>query len=660
MEKRLHTKETIEDVQKRLYDRGAGVSDVVRHGLSDTKVDVSRNWNVPVANTPRPNATDLRTGLPIAEAVSSEYPPAGQSVPEEDTTVFAEQTRPRRRYRSIVLLVSMVVFALMVGTASMFLYKGGNQISGNNIQLQISGPESVGGGEIVPISVHVANQNSVPIESITLILKYPEGTLNTEVPPRTLYEERIPLNNLAPGESQTVPVKIAVYGEENTKKEIEARIEYRVQNSNGSFYKNTNPYAFTLTSAPLVLSVSNVNRVASGQKVEVELKAVSNASAPLRDIVITASYPINFSYSTAEPAPTFRNNVWTIDEILPEQAVSIVIKGSVEGFSNDTFRVGFVAGKSSVDNQYVVKSTLAEAKADFTIEQPFADVSMYVLGDKEPMIGDRTDIRVIVPNSLDSAIYDAVIELSLEGTVLEGGRVNTKDSLYDTRKKTIRWDETTNKSLDMILSGDKREFNISITPGHVETGAYYKAKLNVFARRVSDPGAQEALIGSTELDVRYTARTAIAGQNGRNMSGLKDTGPVPPVVDEATTYTPTIVATAGVNGLTDASVEFSLPEYVEWNNIYVGDGDITYNPINRGILWKIGDMKEQERRELVLQVTMKPPYSLLGRTPVIINQQHFRATDSFSSKRVNSSSPAITTELSTEMGFPARNGAVED
>jgi hypothetical protein len=188
--------------------------------------------------------------------------------------------------------------------------------------------------------------------------------------------------------------------------------------------------------------------------------------------------------------------------------------------------------------------------------------------------------------------------------------------------------------------------------------ASYTAQVNVFARRVSEESAQEALIGSGEMVVKYESDIVVGAQIGRNVGRFGDSGPIPPVVGELTTYTATIVARAGVNDLSNGVVSFVLPGYVEWLEQYDADGSVLMNPITREIEWLVGDMSAGEQKEMVMQLSFTPSSGQLGSTPVLLRTQEFEATDLFTETTLQIESPAVTTELSTEMGYPEDNGRV--
>lgn len=650
--KQLKNQDQIEEMRKRLYDRGSNVGSGARHQLSDTQVDVSRDWSDNKTENPSPNKTDLRQGMEVENTSSAE---AGSTEIED---------KPKKRsYRSFVLIGSLLIFIFVAGISSFFLYMGGNQISNENIQISVQGPSSVGGGEVTSFQVAVANHNTLPIESVTLILKYPQGTRSAGDSPRNLFEERIPVDDIAPGEVRNVPVQVAIFGEENSDKNIEATIEYRVNGSSGMFYKDANPLAIHISSSPLVLRVQSIEKVASGQLIDITLTAASNASTPLKDILVTASYPNGFTFESSSPSPIYGSDVWKIDELLPEETSSIKLRGVVSGQTEETFRINFEAGPSNPDNQYLVGATLAEGGFDFTIERPFIDVAILINNDdsRDVVISEekKSDVEVSITNTLDETVYDMTVEVVPTGNALDENSIVSPSGFYDSNTGTVKWEVANNSSFDRVLPGDSRNLSFDVTQGPDKTTASFDMVVNVYARRVAESSAQETLIGSVQAKAKYSSTVSIGSQAGRNVGAFGDSGPIPPKVGEVSTYTLTLVAEAGANDLANTVVETSLPLYVDWLDIYDAEGVVTYNSVSKNLQWNIGNLGLGQRKEFTFQVSIKPSVSQINRTPVLLNTQKIKANDRFTGALLQDSASAVTTELSIEMGFPEDNGVVE-
>ncbi len=627
-------------MRKRLYDRGTEVEKTVRHELTDTAVPVAKDWGTPA---------------PLQEATPTPGAPDGATTP----STVPPQAPKQRRYRSLILSGSLLIFILVAAASSLYLFLGGNQISGDNIQIAITGQPLVGGGEVLPLEVVVKNQNSVPIESATLVVWYSDGTRSDEEIPQNLYEERISLNDIMPGATQTVPLRAIVYGEANDEQVIEATVEYRVSGSNGSFYKEASPFVYRISSSPITLRIDSVQKVASGQVVDLKVTLASNASTPLQNIVLTASYPNGFAFETADPAPVYGQSVWRFDELNPEETYEITIRGVVSGLTEEKMFLNFSAGPADTQNQYLAAAVLDEVQADFEIEQPFIDVGISINGDtdKQAVLSEdeRSLVSIAITNTLDETVYDMAVEVIPEGNILTESSIKSGSGFYDSNSGSIRWGVANDEDFSTILPGDSRTVTFTVVPGPARSTASYNFVVNVYARRVAESSAQESLIGSNRAEAKFSGTLLLGAQTGRNAN---DIGPVPPTVGQSTTYTLTLVAEAGVNDMKNAIVETSLPIYVEWLDQYTADGTIEYNSVSKQIRWDVGDIEAGGHKEVNMQVSITPSRSQLQSIPVLLNKQTVKANDRFTGALLQDVSPAVTTFLSPEMGFDKNSGIV--
>lgn len=616
----IKDQEDIEELRKRLYSRGPEISTVERHELTNETVEVAREW------TP-PDAGDL----------------------------VVEKIR-QRGYRKFVFLGSLLIFVLVAGLSAAFVFFGGNRISGDNISFNLAGGATVGGSETYSFQVGITNQNDVAIESAVLVMKYPSGTRSTSEPIKNIYEERIEVGVLGAGEVKNLPIQVGVYGKENEEKQIEATFEYKIANSDGTFYKVAEPLRFRITSSPLTLQVSSIGKVAAGQPVEIILTAKSNSSKPLKDILVTAAYPNGFSFKQSDPKPIYNQNTWKIDELLPEQSVKIKINGTITGLTEEKFAVNFSAGAAQTDNQYIVGSVLAEARTEFAIESPFIAVDISIDSDSDRSVvleeGRSSGVEVAIKNTLDESVYDMVVEVVPSGNALKADSIESQRGYYDSNEGVVRWDVANNPNFAQVLPGDTRSLNFTILPNSNKTTSAFDITINVYARRVAEQSAQEQLIGTVTAEAKYASAADLSNQANHM------TGPVPPRVGQATHYLVTLVAEAGGNDITNTTINTSLPTYVEWLNDYSGPGTLDYNPVSKQIEWKAGDLKANTKKELVFSVSILPSVSQVGMVPVLVNRQTLRAIDRFTNTPLIADADQVDTELSSEAGYQEGNGLV--
>jgi Domain of unknown function DUF11 len=609
----------LDELRKRLYARGPVDTSVERHELTDNPVDVARSWNVPT----------------------------------EPEAATSEEDHPHR-YRKFVLIASIAIFCVVAAASAAYFYFGNNRISGDNIAFNIAGNNNISGGETVSFQIGVTNQNTVAIEGASLIVKYPEGTRSITEPIKDLHEERIDVGMLGPGEAKNIQLQVAVYGKENQQLQIKATLEYRIVGSDGVFYKDAEPFNVQIISSPIILQVDSVRRVSAGQPVQITLKVKSNTNKVLKDVLITSKYPDGFGYKSASPEPLYNQNVWKLNELKPEETETIIINGSITGLTNEGLVVDFTAGAAEADNEFIVGSLLAEARAEFVLEKPFIAVDIEIAGDKDRLVvldeGRSSAVQVSIKNTLKEPVYDMVVEVVPTGNALKADSVVSRQGFYDSNKNLVRFDVTNTSEFVRVEPGETRTLNFSIDPVKSNSAASFSVAVNVYAKRIAEPTAQQQLIGTVTAEARYASAASITSMLSYRA------GPIPPTPGQATSYEAKVVARGGVNNLRNTVVTTSLPTYIEWKNEFSGPGTVTFNPVSRRLEWDIGDINSGTEKELTFTVDFLPSTSQVGNAPTIVNKLNFSAVDRFTNTPVTTSVEGVTSELTS--GYGEGNGRV--
>ncbi len=644
----IRDQQNIDEVKKRLYDRSVSAESSPRHSLTKVTTDVSRGWG------------DIRKPVPTDKAVATPAPVVNQ---EPIPAVEIAPMKKSRSYRMIIVLASIGLFVVAALASSIYLFFGANQISVKNVSLTLNAPFAIAAGEKLPLQISVSNQNSIQIESATLILNYPPGTKTANEEARDLYEERIPLDIVASGEAKNIPVEILLFGEENEDKEIKASVEYRVSGSNGTFFKEAEPIKIKINSSPLVLRIDSVDKVSSGQEIEFKITLQSNAGAVQRNLLVNASFPNSFTYTKSDPEPSYGENEWLIDEISPGSSKVITLRGRVNGMQNETSDMQFSVGTPRSDNQFIMGSVLYKTKTSYTIEKPFIDVVVKVNQDSDGKAvidkGVNADVVVEVKNTLDETIYDMRVEIAPKGNLIRGNQISAPTGFYEDDSKTIRYEVSGMPSLAEVRSGDSRQFGFSVKADPKQTTASFEVSTNVYARRVNEPNASEQIVGTAVAQVKYSSEINISAQVGYSDGKFTDTGAVPPVAGKETTYTITFAADAGINDATNMVMTTTLPQYVSWLDKYDGEGKVEFNPVSKQLRWDIGSLTANTQKQLQIQVSLLPSVTQVGKTPVIVGLQELKANDRFTEVDLRDQHSSLSNQLSEEAGFAKNNGEVQ-
>jgi hypothetical protein len=236
--------------------------------------------------------------------------------------------------------------------------------------------------------------------------------------------------------------------------------------------------------------------------------------------------------------------------------------------------------------------------------------------------------------------------------------VRTRNGFYDSSKQTISYEISGIPALSEVKAGEVKDFEFTISPDLKQKTAAFDVSTKVFARRVREASASEELIGSATAEAKYSSSIELTNEAGRNTGPFAEVGSIPPVAESETTYTLTFEAVAGVNDITGGVFSATLPQYVNWKDVYKGDGKVDFNPVAKQFKWEVGTMTAGSVKRLQVQIGLLPSTTQIDTTPTIVGRQEFKAVDRFTGENLKVIGEALVAELSPEAGFDENNGRV--
>jgi len=639
--------EKIDELRERLYTRDDTPRTRKRTQLQQNKkTSVPEDWetrppqkkraSTRVSNTSRSTTTESQS--------AEKNVLLRKKVPEAIV-----RNTSRRAYRSKIILGGLVFFLFTLILSGIFLVWGNKGISGSNIGVEVVGPFAVGGGEVLPLRISVANENAVSIESATLIIEYPPGTQaagnNTDV-----FIERRPIGVIASGEVHNFSTDARVFGEENAEKIVQVGIEYRVSGSNATFYKEAEPFKFKISSSPVVLDIESVRSISSGQESEMTLTLRSNSPSPLSGVLVQVKYPFGFDFSEADPAPVSGNSIWRIDTLEPEEEYVITLSGIMSGSQDEEKVFDVSVGLPNERDRFSLASVFTIGTAEVKIEAPFLGVDVSVNDNTSAVViadpGDTIDVRVTFTNTLDSTVYDGVIEVALKGAAANNVEVNAGSGFFNSTTDTITFDSVDNKSLKEMVPGKSNTVSFSMKPkSTIASTPEIVLEVTGKGKRVFEDRVPQELAATESRTIKFASTAGLTSGVAFFGSVFANTGPTPPVAEQETTYTLILEASAGSNDMTDTVVTATLPPYVVWLDTVSPQGEVSYSAGSRTLSWDAGTVDANKKKQVSIQVKLTPSTSQVGIVPTVLDTQRLRATDRFTGTTVRADAPAVTTAL---------------
>jgi hypothetical protein len=566
-----------------------------------------------------------------------------------------------------ILISSIIFFILALGIGAYLVLNGGNVVSADNVDININGPVSIAAGEPATFDIQVVNNNSITLKTVDLSIDYPAGTTDALDSKKDLTKSRELIPDIVPGGVGQKTIKAILYGQENTSKQIKTAIEYRIDGSNAVFLKEK-VFDVLIASSPLTLTASSFKEVNPDQEFDLSVSIVSNSKETIKDLVLKAVYPFGFKYISSDIKTASDNTLWKIGDIPPGSKRIIKIRGKLDA-QNDEVRVfRFAVGSAKKGNENIIGTEYVTTSQEISISKPFMTVGLSVNGEsnsKQFASQFNNPIKVDIGyfNNLQTPIIDGEIRVKLSGSAFDKVQVSVQDGLYQSINNEIVWNSVTSRELNTIDAGGNGRVSFSVTPRDLSssmnliTNPDLKFIVSVKGKRNSEANVPERISTTAEAQVRINSNLAIGGQILRSYASMQNTGPIPPKVEQATTYTVLWTVDNTVNTLNNVLVQSSLPPNIKWvGKVFPETEDIGYDPVTGSVQWNVGSLQTytagtNKRRQVAFQISLTPAINQVGSILNLVNATTLTAVDDFTGQTLKSNLGVLTTRFSTDPTF---------
>ncbi|MCX6716243.1 MAG: hypothetical protein NT077_04530 [Candidatus Taylorbacteria bacterium] len=635
----------IEDLKQSLYSRNApDVRSRRRQHISNETSDVPSDWG----NTGEQNGTGVSGGA-------------------------SNESHHSMSFFTKLLIFSAIFCVIAVGVGAYVFWNGANFISGNNIEINISGPISVPGGTPVSFTITVKNKNTVALKTADLSVHFPAGTTDPADTTQSLEVYREALGDLPSGGSVTKNVDAVIFGEQNLQKKITAAVTYGIAGSNSVFTKESS-YDVIVNASPVSLTTSAPEEAISGQPFDLNIDIKSNSTNTIKNVIMRAAYPFGYTFKSSTVRPVNGDNVWSIGDIPPGGERKISIKGALTGEDSDFKVFHFTVGAKSPSNPTIIGTTFMETEQVLNIKKPFVTITIAVDGDASRddhvgFIGRPLQMNLRWENNLPETLSNVVITAHLAGSAYDKNNVSTWNGYFRSLSDDVIWDQKTNPELASIASGANGSLSFSVTPSESQ-GSYthiLNPEITISSTASGDRTSSNNVplnTGTVIRKIRIATTASLSSRLVRNGGAFVNYGPIPPVAEKKTTYTVIWSVENTSNMISNGVVSATLPPGVSWAGEVSPKGeDITYDKNSGKVTWNVGNIEaftsaNNIRKEAQFQIIVEPSVDQIGSAPIVVNPASFTGTDSWTGSKVESSQGYLTTSFNTDPTFKPGDAAV--
>jgi hypothetical protein len=571
-----------------------------------------------------------------------------------------------------------IAIIFFIGAVGFFIYffafgGGSSGASASNIDIVVSGPPTIAGGEVTELQIAITNKNSVPLSLANLTVTYPAGTRSPTdfTTPQLTYP--IDLGTIAPGETKEGTVKAVFSGTEGKQSDVKVELDYHLGGSNAIFTANSD-YAFAFSSSPLAISVDGTSQGISGQPMTMTVTVASNSTEPINDVLLSAAYPFGFQFTSSAPNP-LAAGLWELGTIDPGQKRTLTLTGVLTGNTGDSRVFNFTTGTRTSAASTSIDVPLAASQFPIAISQSFMGLSILVNNSSSsPSVitpAQKVTVTIAYRNNLTTAITNAVVVAKLSGFEIDGSQVSSPDGFYRSNDDTVLWNTTTTGgALALLAPGASGQLTFTFqAPAATALGNALNPSIgisiNAAGNRVSESGVPENLTSAATDKIAIASSLQMAANGLYYSSPYGSVGPLPPQAGVETTYAMVLTLTNTTNQIDNAVVTATLPPYVRTTGkVSPSYENMKFNNDTGQVTWNVGTIAPNvgtngvQPRQVAFEVGFTPSTSQIGQIPILLQNIQLTGIDSSTGQPVTLTSPNVTTNLVGDTGFNSVNATV--
>jgi hypothetical protein len=560
--------------------------------------------------------------------------------------------------------IGSILFFFVSVLFGLFMFFGeSNTVSADNIDITILGNAFASGGEELPLQVQVTNRNNVALEATDLLIEYQKGaSLGEEV-----FRNRIGIGDISAGEIIKELVNVTLFGQQGTTRDINITLEYRVPGSNAIFVKNK-IYTVNISSAPVNLIVEGPENIGSNQNISFSIKSGLNTADAVKDMIVVAEYPRGFDFKSAEPEPTFGDNVWVLGDITPGTEKEIKVNGVLVAQSGEQRAFNVYIGQQKDVNEREMGIQFNSQSYVVNIQKPLLDTRILVNDNPNPEVTISASSNVVAEieweNKTGKKLNDVEIVAEVVGPIVNYSSIRS-NGFYESATNKIIWNRQNLANFSEVRPGQKGVLSISFSTLPPTSGKEAYINLSIKAR---NPDNLNEFLDVKNFDrkvLKIATRLQLAGSTFYYNGAFSNTGPLPPTPGQPTTYTVSWSLTNSLNDVSGAEVRGKLPIYVDYVGTFSPSGEnVTYNASTKEVVWNIGTVRKgtgegSAPKELQFQVRLNPSSTQSGKVVNLVENITFKGLDVSTNSQITGNGSVITTSLNKDLNYNFENDKVQ-
>lgn len=538
--------------------------------------------------------------------------------------------------RKIIIILSLIIIGLiLVG----YWYYKGQSFSKGIMKLEILGPDSTQMGQEITYTVRYRNNSDFTLEDPKLTFEYPEYSVGEDGKNRAIQV----LGDIYPGDERFVQFKTRLFGKEDDLRSAKAYLSYRPKNLT-AYYESETTLTTKIDLVPLSLDFDLPSKLEAGREIEFSINYFSNMDYDLSGLRITVVYPGNFEFLGSDPK-TLEKTEWEISSLKKAEGGRIKINGRSTAETGNKIKFEADLGVWQ-QGEFIL---LKEADKEVEIIKPLLYISQQINGsvDYVASSGEKLHYEIYFRNIGDTSFENLYLINKLDGLAfdLSSIEVNSNQARIDDNLIIWDWKQVANLRYLGVQEEGKVEFDVRLKDAWQTSNA--QLNNTIVKNRVNiDSITQEF---QTKVNSRLVAlQRGLYQDNGV----FGNSGPIPPVVGQSTTYTIEWQVNNFYNDVKNVKVRATLPSNVSLTGKISPDDQISnfsFDNASREIVWSVADDLtagtgvSTMAPNVFFQISLTP--SQTGGAITLINKPRITGEDQWTGRNIIWEGQALDTTL---------------
>lgn len=566
-------------------------------------------------------------------------------------------------------ILAAAVIALLAGGVYYFFFRNPG---GPNVGVEFSKPNQVLLGDPFVLSVSLSNYSDGVLKNAKLSLFLPDGVSFVGQSQGQRVSEQA-VGDLGPGSINQQSFNLIVTSGPNALKHVQAKLVYAATQNQNSQFESSAEADVSVGQPAVSINFSAPQNVFSGQDFAVKVDYANNTGHDFKNLRLKIDYPPIFKFQRSTVAAEGDgNNSWNLGTLPAGSAGTISVTGGIVGpeksfFSfNGSLTADFQGGTYAVNTQSV---SVAISPAPLSLEIVLNNTSDYAAHSGETM-----NYAVNFKNNSDVIMQNAAIQAKLIGEMFDFTTLKS-DGSFNSLSNTLTWIAANAPELSNLASGEKGTVTFTLKlkesyPIRLLSDKNFTLKVqaqiesptvppNTTAEKtISVAGLENKIEGKLDLAALAVWRDAA--------SGILNSGPYPPKVNQSTQYT---IHWQLTNFSTDAS-GITVSAYLQSGSRFTGkvknntDNSPVYN-LNSGLVtWVVNSLPAtkgviSEPAEAIFQIENTPAANQLNQNVPLLGETKLEWTDSFTGNHFQAAALPLDTALPYDETITVRNRTVQ-